>query len=417
MVEVGARGDERPAALAHLLAVHGEEAVDEDLRRPLVAGGVEHRGPEEAVEADDVLADEVVALRGGVAPGHLERRAVAAAPVLQGGEVADGRVEPHVEVLAGVAGDLEAEVRRVAGDVPRQERLVLAEPLLELLRDVRRRVLAEPAAEILLELRQVEEDVLRLARLERAAAAGGAVGVLEVGGRVGRGAVLARVAVLLLLAAVRAGALHEAVGEEHPALRAPELGDLLAQERAALVELGVDVLAERLVLRRVRRVVVVERDLEVGEVARVARVHLRDEVLGRAALLAGADHDGSAVRVVGADVGAVGAAHLLEADPEVRLEILDEMPDVDVAVGVGQRRRDHDSAFFHDAASFRSERPASLPETPPRVKTPRQALHTFCTHRRHPPRPNAHIPSNSSILPYLFPNSHNDFTFVLHDLS
>ena len=352
VVQVGARGDERPAALAHLLAVHGEEAVDEHLARPLVAGGVEHRGPEEAVEADDVLADEVVALRGGVAPRRLEGGAVAAAPVLQGGEVADGSVEPHVEVLAGVAGDLEAEVGGVARDVPRQERLVLAEPLLELVGDVGLRVVGEPRAQILLELRQVEQDVLRLARLERTAAAGGAVRVLEVGGRVGRGAVLARVAVLLLLAAVRAGAFHEAVGEEHPALRAPELGDLLAQERTAPVELGVDVLAERLVLGRVRRVVVVEGDLEVGEVARMARVHLRDEILGRAALLAGADHDRRAVRVVRADVGAVGAAHLLEADPEVRLEILDEVPDVDVTVGVGQGRRDDDLAFVHGIASL-----------------------------------------------------------------
>ena len=213
-------------------------------------------------------------------------------------------------------------------------------------------MVGEPAAQVLLELRQVEEDVLRLARLERAAAAGGAVRVLEVGGRVGGAARLARVAVLLLLSAVRAGALHEAVGEEHPALRAPELGDLLAQERAALVELRVDVLAERLVFRRIRRVVVVERDLEVREIAEVAAVHLGDERLGRAALLAGADHDGRAVGVVGADVGAVVAAHLLEANPEVRLEILDQVPDVDVTVGVGQGRRDDDLAFVHGMPPF-----------------------------------------------------------------
>ena len=62
VVEVGARGDERAARLRHLLAVDGQEAVHEHARRRAEAGAVQHRGPEQRVEVDDVLADEVVQL-------------------------------------------------------------------------------------------------------------------------------------------------------------------------------------------------------------------------------------------------------------------------------------------------------------------------------------------------------------------
>src|SRR3546814_11026260 len=79
----------------------------------------QHRRPEQAVEVDDVLADEVVQL--GLAAGRKvleEVRAVAFAQRLEAAQVADRRVQPDVQELARVAGDLEAEVGRVARDVP-----------------------------------------------------------------------------------------------------------------------------------------------------------------------------------------------------------------------------------------------------------------------------------------------------------
>ena len=51
--------DERSPRLRHLLAVEREVAVDVQLRRPLEPRDLEHRRPEERVEVDDVLADEV----------------------------------------------------------------------------------------------------------------------------------------------------------------------------------------------------------------------------------------------------------------------------------------------------------------------------------------------------------------------
>ena len=94
--------------------------MTEDLLRQRSAQGHQEDGPVDGVEADDVLADEVVALGGGIAPPRVEFLPVFPAPVLERGEVAHGRVEPDVEVLAGMAGNLEAEVRGVARNVPRQ---------------------------------------------------------------------------------------------------------------------------------------------------------------------------------------------------------------------------------------------------------------------------------------------------------
>src|SRR5256885_3330121 len=61
----------------------------------------QHRRPEQRVEVDDVLADEVDHL--GVAPRldeGVEVDALQLAITLQAGEIADRRVEPDVEVLS-----------------------------------------------------------------------------------------------------------------------------------------------------------------------------------------------------------------------------------------------------------------------------------------------------------------------------
>ena len=83
-----------------------------------LAGKVQHGGPEERVEVDDVLADEVDLLRLFVGEDAFEVEALLVAVVLERGEVADGGVKPDVEVLARSVGNGDAEVRFVAGDVP-----------------------------------------------------------------------------------------------------------------------------------------------------------------------------------------------------------------------------------------------------------------------------------------------------------
>src|SRR3546814_9938281 len=61
-----------------------------------------------------------------------EVRAVAFAQRLEAAQVADRRVQPDVQELARVAGDLEAEVGRVARDVPGAQAAFAVQPLLQL---------------------------------------------------------------------------------------------------------------------------------------------------------------------------------------------------------------------------------------------------------------------------------------------
>ncbi|MCY1174379.1 hypothetical protein D9M73_145790 [compost metagenome] len=113
------------------------------------------------MEVDDVLADEVVQLGlGAFVPEGVEVQLRAAcAEVLEAGHVADWRIQPYVEVFARLTRDLEAEVRRVAGDVPLLQAGV--QPFSQL---VGYRVLQGAASGPLLqhglEVWQLEEEVL-----------------------------------------------------------------------------------------------------------------------------------------------------------------------------------------------------------------------------------------------------------------
>ena len=343
VLQVTLRRDERAAGLRHLLAVHGQEAVDVHAVRLAEARALQRGRPEQRVEIEDVLADEVVQL--GVAarpPVGVEVQAFTRAQVGETRHVADRRIEPDVEVLAGRAGDLEAEVGRIARHVPVPQPGL--EPLVEL---VGHRLVqgagARPFAQHRLEVAELEEQVLRLA-LDRARARQHRDGILEVGGGVGRPAGLAAVAVLVGGAAARAGALDVAVRQEHPGLLVVGLGDLAPGDMAGLVERLEDQLGVVAVFRRVRRVVVVEADAEGREALPPLGPHPGDQLLGADALGPGLQHDRGAVRVVGADVEALVAAQALEAHPDVGLHHLGHPAEVGGAVGIGQGAGDEDLA-------------------------------------------------------------------------
>ena len=87
---------------------------------------MQHGGPEQRVEIGDVFADEVVLLGGRVGNEVVIAARFAAGSqgaalvkvVLQRGQIANGRVQPHVEVFARRVGNFDAEVGRVTGNVP-----------------------------------------------------------------------------------------------------------------------------------------------------------------------------------------------------------------------------------------------------------------------------------------------------------
>ena len=71
-----------------------------------------------------------------------------------------------------------------------------------------------------------------------------------------------------------------------------------------------------------------------------------DKRLRADAFFLGAQHDGGAVGIIGADVVAFMAAQSLEAYPDVGLDIFDHVTEVNRAVGIGQGAGDKNAAFF-----------------------------------------------------------------------
>ena len=72
------------------------------------AGELEHGRPEQRVEIDDVLADEVVLVDVGILQELREIDAAIAQVRLETGEITDGGVEPDIDDVVLVARPLNA---------------------------------------------------------------------------------------------------------------------------------------------------------------------------------------------------------------------------------------------------------------------------------------------------------------------
>ena len=77
-------------------------------------------------------------------------------------------------------------------------------------------------------------------------------------------------------------------------------------------------------------------DPERSEVCLVGGGHVGNNLLLGAAFGPGPDRDRSAVSVVGADIDCPVADHFLKPDPDIGLQILNEMADVNMAIRVGK---------------------------------------------------------------------------------
>ena len=174
----------------------------------------------------------------------------------------------------------------------------------------------------------------------------------EVGRAIRRAAPLAGVAVLVGGTALRAAAAHEAVGEKHARQRIEELLDGPRHDEAPVAERLPDLTAEPAVGIAVGGAVVIELDLKAREVGEVGLAHRGDQFLLAAALGLRPDHDRRAVGVVGTEIDRPVPSQLLKPHEDVGLDVLDQVPEVNVAVGVRQGRGDENSAGAgcgHDA--------------------------------------------------------------------
>ena len=254
-----------------------------------------------------------------------------------------------------MSGNLKAEIRSIARNIPRQQLLVFAKPFLQLAGDIAGRVLFQPILQIWLEFRQIEQNVLGAANLEIGAAARRTVRVLQLVESIRRTALFARIAILLRGTAFRTCPLHETVGQKHLAVRTVQLLDRARNERAALLQFAENVGAKSKIFRRIGRIEVVESNLKSGKIVVMELPHFLDQILRRAVFLPRPDHDRRAVRIIRANVNAFVSPHFLEPDPIIRLKIFQKMAQMDIAVGIRQGRRNNDSAFFHVKFSSKKE--------------------------------------------------------------
>src|SRR5262245_206939 len=99
MLEIGTSVDKGATRFGHFLAIHGEKAVHEHLTGERIAGPLQHRWPEEGMEIDDVLTDDVVNLRLGIVPVGVEIPPGVTTKFLSGGDVSYRGIEPDVEIF------------------------------------------------------------------------------------------------------------------------------------------------------------------------------------------------------------------------------------------------------------------------------------------------------------------------------
>src|SRR5437667_2457582 len=89
---------------------------------------------------------------------------------------------------------------------------------------------------------------------------------------------------------------------------------------------------------RVGRVPVIEAQVKALEIPGAARGDSRDELLRADSFLLRLEHDRCPVRVVGAHEVQPISMYSLEAHPDVRLDVLGDVPNVERGGGVGERR-------------------------------------------------------------------------------
>ena len=317
------------------------------------AGEVQRRRPEQAVKVDNVFADKVNLLGGRVSQQRIHVDALLVAVGLQAGQVADRRVEPDVEILARRIGDRDAEVGRIAGDIPVGQlaftviaiATMAAQPLVGLVGNLRLQTvgggpLAQKIHTAL--IGQTEEEMFRFLHHRRRARQG-RFRILQVGRRIHRAAAFAVVAVLIGRATARAFALDVAVGQEHRFDRVEKLLDGALFNEAGGLELAVDVLREKSVFVGVGRMPVIEFDVEAVKVLRTVGGDLRHQLLRGNAFGFGLKHDRCAVGIIRTDKMHRVPAHPLETYPNIRLRVFHDVPDMERSIGVGQGGGDEQS--------------------------------------------------------------------------
>jgi hypothetical protein len=150
-------------------------------------------------------------------------------------------------------------------------------------------------------------------------------GVDELGRGVGGTALAAVVAVLIDRLARRASSLNETIGQERTSDWIEELFDIIFDDQSRLTKRTPNLRTELEVLVRISTAVVIKRDIKAREVPFVGGLHIGDEFGFGPSLLPSADHDRCSVRIIGANEDASPTHEALKANPNIGLNVFDEM--------------------------------------------------------------------------------------------
>ena len=142
---------------------------------------------------------------------------------------------------------------------------------------------------------------------------------------------------LIFRAAVRTGTAYKSVRQKRPGFRIIQLLDILFFDQSRVTNRLPDFAADFPILITVGAAVIVEFNIKRGEVPDVSIAHISDNLCLAAAFVSGTNHDRRAVGVVRTDVDATMPSQPLKSHPDICLKIFDQMPDVNMPVGIGQR--------------------------------------------------------------------------------
>ena len=297
------------------------------------------------MEVNDVLADEVILIDVWILQKLREVDPAARQMGLEACKVPDRRIEPHIEEFPRRIGNRDAEVGRIARNVPVRKPFAIglgAEPFASLVRDfgLQSAILRPRAQKIdARRIGQLEKEVIGRpqhwprARQRR-------IRIDQIGRRIDGSAHFARIAVLILCAADGTSALDVAVRQKYRFHRIVELLDRLRVDESRALQSPVDILRQLDVLGRVRRMPVIEAQVEAFDVLRTRRGNPLDQRLRRHTVRFRLQHDRGAMRIVGTDEMHDMPLHPPEPHPDVGLDVFHDVAQVERAIGVRKRRGD-----------------------------------------------------------------------------
>ena len=166
--------------------------------------------------------------------------------------------------------------------------------------------------------------------------ANGAFRVDEFGGRIGAATLIATVTVLILRFALRTSSFDKSICKKCSRQRIEQLTHFALHDQTGVAQRAPELFSKFIILGAIGAAVVIKGDIEAREIALVTGLHFSDHFNFAAAFAARSQHDRSAVGVVGTDKNAAVAEQFLKPHPNIGLDVLDQMPDVNRTIGVGQ---------------------------------------------------------------------------------